>query len=290
LQALSICPNYEAEVFSKAESDSLKRIKNLKHLVLGGGDQLCTLQTILPNSASTLKSLDMNPSCPDFWERLEQAFEAGGSHADRKHYLPALKSFTLSGCWLESVWITPRSIRSLGRVIDFVGLRELTFTYLPDEVNLLYDYLADLYSATGSKGIGPGLRKLSMDMSFQDHFHSSDQKETIINSQIGFLSSFNTLTSLHLEEYGKYSAEIPNNPGLPHDMMQAILKHKSLESLGICSGGIGSGEKVPYLAVGAVTNLVDSLPMLKLLEISPEEDDTVRTTLQSSVNKSDILQ
>ncbi|KIL85954.1 hypothetical protein FAVG1_10923 [Fusarium avenaceum] len=275
LQALSICPNYEAEVFSKAEYDSLKRIKNLKHLALGGDDQLCTLQTILPNSASTLKSLDLNPSCPDFWKRLEQAFEAGGRRANRKHYLPALRSFTLSGPWFPPAWITPESIRSLGRVIDFARLRELTINYFPDEVNLLYDHLANLYSATDSKGIGSSLRKLTMDMSFLDHTDSFDEEEKIIDSQIRFLSSFSTLTSLHLKEFSRCSTELADTPSdLPDAMIQAILKHKNLDSLGICVGGIGGCGELPHLAAGPVANLVDGLPKLTLLEMTPDEDNT----------------
>ncbi|KAM0243046.1 hypothetical protein ACHAP5_006918 [Fusarium lateritium] len=274
LQALSICPNYEEEEFSKAESDSLKKIKNLKHLLLGGGDQFGTLQALLLNSGSTLKSLDMSPDASDFWERLEMAFKAGRHGTDRKPHLSALKSFTLSGSWFESTWITPGSIRSLGTVIGFIGLQELNITYLPDQVNLLYDHLAEVYSTAYGHGTGPHLRKLSMDMSFRNRFHTADQKQAIIVSQIRFLSSFNTLTSLHLNEYGKYSDENFTNPGLPDVMMQAILKHNNLERLGICYGGIGSREKIPYLSATAVATLVDGLPKLKFLDIAPEEDDT----------------
>ncbi|KAM0338328.1 hypothetical protein ACHAPU_011357 [Fusarium lateritium] len=102
LQALSICPNYGEEEFSKSESDSLKKIKNLKHLLLGGGDQFGTLQVLLLNSGCTLKSLNMSSNASDFWECLEMAFKAGRGGTDRKPHLSALKSFTLSGSWLES--------------------------------------------------------------------------------------------------------------------------------------------------------------------------------------------
>ncbi|KAM0288674.1 hypothetical protein ACHAPQ_009846 [Fusarium lateritium] len=291
LQALSICPNYEEEEFSKAESDSLKKIKNLKHLSLGGGDQFGILQTLLLNSGSTLKSLDMSPDAPQFWERLEMAFKAGRGGTDRKPRLSALKSFTLSGSWLESTWVSPGSIRSLSTVIDFIGLQELTITYLPDQVNLLYDHLAEMLSTAYSNGTGPQLRKLSMDMSFRDHLHSADKKQAIIVSQIRFLSSFNTLTSLHLNDYGKYTDENLDNLGLPDVMMQAILKHNNLERLGICYCGIGSGEKIPYLSATTVATLVNNLPKLKMLDIAPEEDDTeaLGHALSRSANLESII-
>jgi hypothetical protein len=290
LKALSICPNYgEEEEFSKAESDSLKKIRNLRHLLLGGVGQLGTLQALLLNSGSTLKSLDMTPNCPDFWERLETAFKAERVGTDQKHYLSALKSLTISDYWLESPWITDGSLRSLNTVIDFIALRELTITNVLERVSLLYDYLSNLYSASERQGTALHLRKLSMEMSFPYYSIDAGERQAIIDSQIRFLSSFNTLTSLHMNDYGKYSSEIPNNPGLPNVMMQAILKHNKLESLGICYGGIGSGEKIPYLSSTAVATLVDNLPKLRLLEIAPEEDNTVRKFAQRSVKNTDVI-
>jgi hypothetical protein len=249
---------------------------------------LGTFQALLLNSGATLKSLDMMPDRPDFWERLEAAFKAERRGRDGKHYLSALKSLTISGCWFESPWINTASIRSLNTAIDFVALRELKITNVLEQSSLLYDNLAKLYSTSESQGTAPHLRKLSMDMSFPYHFNNISERQVIIDSQIRFLSSFNTLTSLHINEYGKYSSEIPNNPGLPDVIMQAILKHTNLDSLGICYGGIGSGEKIPYLSATAVATLVDNLPKLKLLEIAPEEDDTVRKPVQSSVENTNV--
>ena len=246
----------------------LRKIKNLQHLVLKAGYQTDTVRSLLLNSRSTLKSLDITGSYFEFFNKWDEAIKS----KDQKHYLPSLKSFTIC---IHGYEFDRNHIRALMKAIDFVGLRELNIKSLPDDSPVLFRQLTELFS-TATSGSGMLLQSLALDMGIRGWRQSDNHIQEMTDVKCEFLSSFNSLKTLVLDDYGQYKLEVTENPELPSHLVQAILKHRDLEKLSISYGGVTSGYQLPYLKPATVATLLDNLPHLREIDISPEEKDLVR--------------
>ncbi|RBR12492.1 uncharacterized protein FIESC28_08616 [Fusarium coffeatum] len=243
----------------------LRKIKNLQHLVISAGYQTDTVRSLLLNSRSKLKTLDVSSDCFDFFDKWDQVIKS----KDQKHYLPCLKSLTLSSYGYE---FDPKHIQALLKAIDFVRLQELVIKSLPDGLPVLFRELTGLFS-TATSGSGVHLRSLDLDMGDRGWGTSDSQKQETTDAKCEFLSSFNTLKTLKFDDYGQYKLEVTENPELPSHLLQAILRHQDLEKLSISYGGVTSGYQLPYLKPATVATLLDNLPHLKEIDIAPEEKD-----------------
>jgi hypothetical protein len=112
---------------------------------------------------------------------------------------------------------------------------------------------------------------------------SDSQRQEATDVKCEFLSSFNTLKTLDIDDYGQYKLEVSENPELPSNLLPAILKHKNLEKLSISYNGIISGYQIPYLKPATVATILDNLPHLRDINIAPEEKDLVRRPITYNV-------
>jgi len=246
----------------------LRKIKNLQHLTISAGYQTDTVRSLLLNSRSTLKSLDVTSGHFDFFNKWDQVIKS----KDQKHYLTSLKSFTICSHGYE---FDRDHVRVLTKAIDFVGLRELVIKSLPDNAPVLFRELVELFSSATS-GSGVHLRTLSLHMPVRGWRVSDSQRQEATDVKCEFLSSFNTLKTLNIDDYGQYKLEVTENPELPSNLLPAILKHENLEKLSISYNGVISGYQIPYLKPATVATLLDNLPHLRDINIAPEEKDLVR--------------
>ena len=271
LKALNLCANN----FEVEDMKPLAKIENLKHLYIqdygytNEGSKIT--QSLLRNSKSTLQSLVLETSSYDDLflrdpKKRDSATDAGRSN---EHDFTALKQLTIAGMTLDE-----NSITSLFRSIDFMRLRNLTIKYLHGTNCLFYRSLTSL--AIASHGT-ISLRNLSLKMSDDEHLSTPAQKKEELEAKCGLISSFNTLTTLEVLDYGQYSSDIAYNPGLSDMMLRAILKHKNLRTLKISYVGRTSGMKIPYLSAATVGYILDGLPHLQEFEFAPEEKQIVST-------------
>lgn len=262
----------------------LAEIKNLKHLELhdhscSSNNHLVT-QSMIRNSKSTLQSLTL-VNCRygahflKDWEKNSRATtgaETAVIHTDRKgHDFTALKCLHLS-----SMSVDKNFVKEFERAFDFSRLRELELSDIIDPELLFYPFLTSLVTSyIGTTDISLSLRTLSLTMTDVRDFVSSrnthEQKTASFEAKSRFLSSFDTLTTLVLRDYGLYSPQANANPGLSDVLLRAILKHKNLKVLRIPYNGVSSDEKIPYLSAATIGELVDGLPQLREIEFAPDE-------------------
>lgn len=190
LQALSLSLGYH-------DYQPLHKVKNLKHLALKAYSQTGLVHSLLLNSRSTLRSLDININCFTFLNNWAQILSAAGEDTVKQHYLTSLESLTIQGCYFDL-----DLIRSLIRAINFARLRELVIKYLPDDSPLLFQQLADLFLTACTIGSEVHLRSLTVDMGVSGHNVSDSQKQAATDVKCRFLSSFETLKILDLADYG----------------------------------------------------------------------------------------
>jgi hypothetical protein len=250
----------------KDKFKSLTKITNLQHLKVednGYGrenpDEENTVQSLLRNSRSTLKSLAINstPYNTDFFHNWESNTPKGGEAFD----FAALNSFALTAASLTS-----DVVKSLTTAIDFVGLRELALGRLYSGKDLLIKQLTTLLSDAQGKGRGVKIRALSMDFSIEEYDMPSVDKQAIVDAQCSLISSFDTLTSLALENYAQKTG-VESGPS--DTLLQAILKHENLTKLKICNPNISY--RIPYFSPATVTTIVTGLLHLEELEFSTED-------------------
>ncbi|EKJ69684.1 hypothetical protein FPSE_10098 [Fusarium pseudograminearum CS3096] len=261
LQALSLDLGYR-------DYQALYGIKNLKHLALQAYIQTDLLHSLLLNSRSTLRSLNLNTNSLDFFYHFDQIVSSAEQDTENQHYFTALKSLTIQVSDLDST-----SIRSLMRATNFAGLQELHIEHLPESSSVFFQQLADLFSTSSTSGLEVRLRDLKIDMRTSGYNVTESQQKAVTETKTSFLNSFDTLKSLELFDYGQYPLEISENPGLPNSLVQAILQHKGLERLSISYNGIIGGYQLPYLTPSTIGSLIDNLPLLREIDIAPEEHD-----------------
>ena len=252
-----------------AEPEDIKplaQIKNLKHFYLRyyGYHTLehIFVQSMLWNSRSTLQSLaiETNAYACQFlrdWEKNGEGISEQG------HDFTALKSLTLSGVQIDEYFI-----KGFQKAIDFTGLRELNLGSLCDTSCLFYPHLTSITTSyQGTKDTPLSLRSLSLRMSENPSQHNS----ATFAAKCRFISSFDTLTTLDLPNYGQYPSNTIANPGLTDTLLHAILKHKNLTTLKISYTGRNSGFETPYLSAKTVGAIIDGLPLLREFEFAPDE-------------------
>lgn len=287
LQALRIISHrHELEIETMAP---LLEIKNLKHLDIeaaasNSGDMV---QSMLLNSALTLRSLVIktNPYVKSFMQNWEQKISAHDELSKQKHTLAALKSFNLSGSLIDADFV-----QGLQRAIDFIKLRELNVGSLREGRDVLFQHLTSLMTSARDSGTSIGLRTLSLNMSakhFIDQNASDEQIRRSDQAQCDFLSSFNTLTTLNVQNYGFYPDSSPINPGLLDALARGILNHSNLKSLNISCTGMSSGRAFPLVPATTVGAIIDGLPELEHLELAiyPLEVVSLSTVLTSTLRR-----
>ncbi|KAH8674452.1 hypothetical protein BGZ60DRAFT_373021 [Tricladium varicosporioides] len=278
-QSLASLKNLKAlRLFSSSvEAEDMKplaKIKNLKHLDIqdysGFGNSIDRniTQSILRNSMSTLQSLvvETNMYAGNFLQDWKGKAAGMDGTTPESCSFTALKSLSLSGITIDA-----SAVKSLHKAIDFMRLGELTIVHFNDTDGLLLQYLTS-FTSSQSTGTGINLRKLSLKMSDNTFGHTSEQKKAQFEAKCRFISSFGTLTTLELPDYGQYPDSIATNPGLADILLQAILKHKNLRCLRIPYKGKMSGMKVPYLSATTVEVIIAGLPQLQEFEFAPEEE------------------
>jgi hypothetical protein len=268
-----------SSAFENEDFTPFANIKNLKHLELehygGSGDIIDSrnsLQSMLRNSMSTLQSLAL--ATTGFASNLLPYFESYDPGKDatmcENHSFTALRSLSLS-----SMMIDASAINALHKAIDFMRLGQLTIVNLGDPDGLLMRHLITL--AVSSQSVGECIRLRSLFLNMSDHSFTATpaQEEAGFKAKCHFISSFDTLTTLELPNYGQYPSNIATNPGLSDILLQAILKHKNLKTLRISYSGIISGFKVPYLSAATVGAIIGGLPQLQEFDFAPQEEQMV---------------
>jgi len=256
--------------------EPLASIKNLKHFRIEDYGYSTGKHSVLPsliqNSKSTLQSLALETSSYSdlFSQDLQEKTSTNDSQKGGKHDFARLKSLTLSGLTLNA-----NSIASLHKAIDFMRLSELTLGRLQQDGGVFYHSIADLASASQGTPTGTSLRSLSLRMS-EDRYNPSEREVRLSNEgKTCLLSSFDTLTTLEIADYGEYPDSITVNTGLSAMVLQGILKHKNLRTLKMTYKGRSSDMKIPYLSAITVGSIIDGLPHLQEFQFAPEEKEMV---------------
>ena len=254
-------------VGTSSEADAtepLEKIKNLQYLSVeahryDSAFTKCTTNMI-GNSLSQLRNL-----------ALETTFDPAILFpAPGKSGLNNLTTLKLRGYSSDG-----RGIQSMLKVVDFAGLRELHLGSNMDISRLLLDHLS-IYFSSRKPGKEIALQKLFIDASLR---HRRDDTEGLayrVPSQCQFLSSFDTLKYLEIQEYNQYpDGSTPESPELCDTLLQAILKHRNLKSLKFSYRGMLSGCTIPYMSAETVKSIVSNLPDLEDFQFAPEENDIV---------------
>ncbi|KAF4340539.1 hypothetical protein FBEOM_5577 [Fusarium beomiforme] len=267
LRALNLGSAY----FPESECKPLSKIKDLKHLAIhvnGFGGPSFKKDNIplslIFNSRSTLRSLSLETG---------SFFSAFLDDWPKSKRLTSLKSFHLTGASIDE------GLKgALTTAIDFTALEDLKFGYLSQDLTVFFGYLSDTFSkAHNDENTEIKLRSLALDMGKETFFAGPEEQEANVDARIDFISSFDTLTSLELHDYGQYPQEIPVNPDLKSTLVSGILKHENLTRLKISYRGVTSNYKMTCLEPITVANLVDNLPKLKEFEFIPEPTKLVET-------------
>ncbi|KAM0325589.1 hypothetical protein ACHAPQ_007989 [Fusarium lateritium] len=281
LKALRLCIGDGSSRDLEDEAAPLAKLSNLEHISIlsrSWGSLVATreklLQSMLLNSISTLKSLEVSTSrwYSNFLEDWEDQIKARNSDSlDQAHDFTALKSLSLSGFAFAGEFYE-NVMPSLTRAIDFLQLRELTLKDLSEGKVTFFKYLEDLFRGADKGTIQ--LRKLSLDMSGDDDSQSYVTTEYRVEGIYRFIASFDTLTTLEFYEHNMYNSAVESNPGLSRRLLQVVLNHKELETLRFTYRGGGSGDyRVPYVPAKTVQILMKNLLNLRTLEFAPNEDD-----------------
>jgi hypothetical protein len=247
-------------------------LKNMRHLDLnlsgewGGSVNSDVMQLVLRNSRSTLEGLVLYQGTP------LRDFSPDQPADNKSYYLSALKSLTICGVEINAEMIT-----ALRKAINWISLRELTLQYTEDENCLFLPFLTSLTTSALTTNTPIHLRSLKLLMSCHRHWAYTDlQQASDFRDKCAFVSSFHTLTTLDLPDYGQYPAAQHENPGLVPLLLNGILGHAHLRTLKISYAGVGSQNKIPFLNAPTIDTIVSGLPELRDFEFAPEEAQMVR--------------
>lgn len=266
-------------------------IKNLKHLSIEDnlyafgcacnyGRSILTedhvVRSILLNSRSTLESLCVKTRSlkSNFLYNWQECSSDDGSLTTENHYLTALKSLTLSGITLDADFV-----ESFRHAIKFSDLEAFTLIEAPTSKAIFFECLTGFSS--GSRNLK--LENLTLEIVQSRWGRSSEEHQEEFEAICRFISSFNTLRTLELKDYGQYPSNIATNPGLPQMLLRAIVKHRKLQCLKISYGGITSGYKIPYLSAETVAFIVGNLSDLREFSFAPVESDIVGSLLMINI-------
>lgn len=268
LKALSL----NASDASSEDISPIAHIEGLKHLNLqlgwGGGPNIG--QRLIRNSMSTLRTLAIasNSSYYHCFQNWDQIAGPSGPHdSDSGSRFSHLHSLQMTHLLIDEEFI-----KIFQRVIDFAKLRELDIGFLVDDHVVFWPFLTGLVASFKSKNVDLHLRVFSTDMRDERHSYTSDQRAARVAVKSAFIASFDTLTTLELRNYGQFDPkQIPINPGLSDNLLQAILHHQNLTTLRMSYVGVISGLEIPYLSATTVSKIIDGLPVLRHFEFAPDE-------------------
>lgn len=224
---------------------------------------------------STLKTLSItsNVELASYFKDWEQKASAGQEALVQDHDFTALRALTLANLSFDAP-----STKSLSKAVNFLGLQDLSLGSMSRGDCRLYQYLANLFATSKGGAANTSLKKLHLNLSEGGYFYGEDfaSLQSAFKAKCAFISSFDTLTTLTLEDYNQYPNTIAVNPGLPDLLIDAIIKHRDLRTLKIFYRGIRSGRKIPYPSARVIARLVDNLPCLQELEFAPDKREIVR--------------
>lgn len=246
LQHLSIIPAYNADIFSASDSRNTH------------------VRDILQGLAPTIRVLEVisNSCCSDFvpgWNK------AATSHSASQVRLDSLKSFTLQKISFDEAFVS-----SLHAAIVFPALHRLVLGPIYGGRDLFFNSLIRVFANGGDR---LQLRILRMSICPNTPAEESYAPFRSESAICRFLSSFDTLSTLELKlEIHLHDAadggDVPD-PGLPDALLQALLKHKGLETLVISPTTYSNH---PWLSPSAVAKIIDAMPLLHGFEFVPGED------------------
>lgn len=266
LKALRLC---SPDDLSGEDLSSLARIKQLKHMDVAASGMSYNSpnvwQPIIRNSATTLESLTIHANHYTF-----QVFDDWAAKSEGKagHDLVALKSLSLFG-----VPFGDQLVKDLKKAVDFTQLHELRLSGLTDADCLFFPFLTSQFSSfQGTTDVPLSLRTLHVEMESGCWHHTGAPLKAIFEAKCRFISSFDTLTTLELPEYGQDKGHDTTGPPLSDAFLQAIFKHKNLRVLRLSYRGVRSDTPIPYLDAKTVGTIVDGLPQLREFEFAPMDE------------------
>ncbi|KAK8040767.1 hypothetical protein PG994_013774 [Apiospora phragmitis] len=208
-------------------------------------------RSILGNSAATLRSLSLQ-----FTPHGNIAFMF------KRLAFPNLQSLGLYCEWDAR----EDMIDSLFTAIDFLKLARLVLHLLPFGV---VQRLTKVFR-TMPEGVQPKLRGLVIGM--KNWIHPTNEWPVVEwEANMRFIASFDTLTTLEIPNSGQYRECTAIDPASSNTQLQAILKHKGLETLDISHNGTMDGLRSMLQSAGTIRAIVSTLPRLRVLKIAPEE-------------------
>jgi len=239
--------------------DPLKNLKALTHLSLGASPSddgaASAVLSMLQHSASTLQALVLSSGKYHMKSLLDPL--------DWK-LLPFTKLRSLD---INQVEFEMAMVPKFLKTFYIANLEKLIIGILEGDFNLFFDSLAFLFKSISPRK--PKLQKLTINMDSADHWYNKPREpnKIEIDHKCNFISSFDTLTSLKLNDYGLFADDVDRgqqkiNPNL----LSAILCHHNLKTLIFYIGGIPSGFNVFCLAIEEVRSIVEGLPCLEVFD------------------------
>lgn len=287
LQALRLTVSNE----NFGDCKPMAMIKNLKHLSIEDnlyafgcacnyGRSILTedrvVRSILLNSRSTLESLCVKTRSVEsnFLYNWQECSSEDESLTTENYYLAALKSLTLSGITLDADFV-----ESFRHAIKFSDLEAFTLIEAPNSKAIFFNCLIGFSSGASNLK----LENLTLEMHQSRWARPAEEHQEEFEAICRFISSFDTLRTLELKEYGQYPSNTATNPGLPQILLRAIIKHRKLQRLKITYRGITCGYKVPYLSAETVAFIVDNLSDLREFSFAPVESEIVGCLLMINI-------
>jgi hypothetical protein len=220
------------------------------------------IQSILYNSKSTLRSLVMimNRNSGSFWKYWKENNRVEKGAQGESPIFLALELLHLSGLVVDS-----STIQSLHRAVDFTRLRELKLGHVHNTEDIFLPYINDLLTSSPKLDKTLNLQILHIEMSEGECAEATGKMKLNFELKCRFISSFTTLKSLVINNYGRPQPPITTDVGLSDMMLQAILRHNSLEALKLSWMGVRRGHKPPPLSPATIEILIEGLSQLKEL-------------------------
>lgn len=242
--------------------ETLGALRNLEHLGLYKDDyfnrcgrEKTSLEMMIWNSRSTLRSLELNDST---FRYMYHQWEESGEEPPRQGYLSALKSFSL-----VEVQFDDKEADAILQAIDFVKLQELNLGRRNTRVGLLYRRLTDIFSAARRD-----IKLRSLYMNLQED----------ADEGIEFLSTFDTLTRLNICDNGSWPGDTRES-GLHDSLFRGLYMHKNLTVLKLTDETYTMRDRMPGLDAETAAQFVLNFPNLRHLHFNLHVPQLVRLSL-----------
>jgi hypothetical protein len=272
LKALSLTINGLAE----GDLTALSNIKGLSHLSIsilgfGGADGIEDKVgvSLILNSRSTLRSLNIKAG--SFASYLLDGLAKHEKVKGTENILTALESLSFAGASFDE------DIKDiLPKTVDLAALKQLKIDYQSHGVEFLHRCIGDVLSkAHVDVNTDIKLRNLTLNMADDVWNTEPGEQEASLNAKTHLVSSFDTLVTLDLHEFGQYPEGRPES-GINPSLIQAIIKHQGLIKLTMAHNGIHAGCAIPHWHPHDVANIITNLPKLEELTFSTSAFNLVR--------------